>query len=260
MERPARTPPPGAVAARGPAWVWQTAGYGAATDAIHAYAAHEVVSVAGASDLAEDGRDLWTTIRDVSAAMLPRANPADGGAALELRYVTEPNSGGPTRVRLFLTGKARARPSDDAPLGQAMAVAEYACAALPVGFETLPADIERMQGPTDDDDVLVDVRRQEEVLPVLVSTVPADYYYAAHPVPGDGSGWRGFLHLLAQVRDPVLVSILIASARLDPLEQEAIGVLASHLRFHSETRQEQNIVGGTTTIQGDANALAVLPI
>lgn len=229
-------------------------------EAVHAYAAHEVVSVGGTSEIAVDGRDVWATLRDAAAAMLPRAGAVHRGAALELRYVTEPNDEGRTRVRLFLTGKARAPAGSQAPIGEAVTVAEYACAALPKAFETRPADIDLMRGPSSEDDVVVEVRRQEEVLPVLVATVPADFYYAVHPVPGDGSGWPGFLHVLAQMRQPVVVSILISTARIDPVEQETIGVVVSQLRFHSETRQDQNIAGGTTTIQGDANALAVLPI
>lgn len=252
----------GVIVAQGQAFLWDKAGWGRVVDdATHAFAIREVAAVAGADQFAAaDPRALVDSLKLAAAGMLGAAGGGRRGTALELRYVTEPHPGEPTRVRLFVTGKTLGEGNSEPAVAGAEGTVEAACAALPDGYQWQPADPAETEPAFDESAVLIEVRRQEEVTAPLLATVPADYYYAAYPLQGDGSGWPQFLGLLARITEPVVVSLLFTPTSLDPLEQETIGVVASEMRFHAEMRQEQNFLGAMQYIQGDANAAAVLPV
>ncbi|MGI9099449.1 MAG: hypothetical protein ACR2H2_13340 [Solirubrobacteraceae bacterium] len=221
----------------------------------------EVVAVAESDQFgATDPRGLIESLKLAAEGILGAVGGGGRGTALELRYVTEPRDDRPTRVRLFITGKTLGDAAPETAVAAAVEMVEAACAALPDGYQWQPVDPADTEPGFDASAALIEVRRQEEVTPPLLPMVPADFYYAAYPLQGDGSGWPQFLALLARSTQPVVVSLLFAPTRLDPLEQETIGVVTSQLRFHAETRQEQNFLGGRRYIQGDANAAAVLPV
>ena len=126
------------------AWYrWDGAGRGGPlTRRVAALAVREVVGVAGALEFDEGGdrRHLVDSLSHASRTMLAGAGTWSRGAALELRYVTEPQASAGTRVRLFLTAKAVGTDAITSA-GEAVAAVERACAALPNGFQCEPAGI-----------------------------------------------------------------------------------------------------------------------
>jgi len=261
MLHPDRNRDGGTLVAHGAAYVWDQAGWGdVVEDTTYAFATKEITAVAGAAQFGStEPRAVVERLKLAAEGMLGAAGGGRRGTAVELRYVTEPITGKPTRLRLFLTAKTSGSERSRDLAASVESTVEAACAALPDGYQWRSADPAATDPVIDDEAVLIEVRRQEEVTPPLLVTVPADYYYAAYPLHGDGSGWARFLQLLAQCTEPVAVSLLFMPTSLDPYEQETIGVVASELRYHAETRQEQNFLGMMDYIQGDANAAAVLP-
>lgn len=247
------------VLARGPALVWPGPGWDLATHEVtHAFATREIVSVTGSAEFGVDDPDrLVDRLYQVAGTLVAAVSSWGPNCSLELRYVATPDADMPTRLRLFLTAKGLAQ-ADEEAIGVAETAVEAAVAALPANYRCEPAPAEATM-PVGCGDALVEVRKQEEVTPPLIASVPAEYYYAVYPIDGDGSGWRQFMGILSRIREPVIVSLLFIPTAVHPLEQEAIGIVVSQLRYYAERREEQNLVGGMTYIQGDANAAAMVP-
>jgi hypothetical protein len=249
------------VVTRGPALRWDAAGWGRVVrDAHHALAVRELTAVAGSERFGTtDPPALAESLRIASEGMLSAVAGRRHGTALELRYVTEPRDGRSTRVRLFITGKSVGDTSSEPLRAAAATTVQAACAALPDGYEWQPAGPDDAEPPFDSPTTLVEVRRQEEVLPPLRHSVPAEFYYAAYPLQGDGSGWGQFLRTLARATQRVAVSLLFAPTALDQRERDAIGAVTSELHFYADARQEYSH-RGFGYAHGDANAAAVLPV
>lgn len=250
----------GVILAPGPAVLWDQAGWPRIVDdARHTFAIREVSAIAGASQYdASDRPGLISLIRQAAEGVLATVGAPPEGATIELRYTTQPRPGEPTRVRLFVTAKMVGG-ADFVP-GAAEGAVEAGCAALPDGFEWQVVPAQEAAVPAGCGTEIVEVRKQEEVTPPQLSSVPADFYYAAHPIAGDGSGWARFGSTLARLDEPVTVSLLFAPASLQPLEQAVIAEVASNLALHAFPRQEQNVLGGMDHYPADEAAAAMLPI
>ena len=221
----------------------------------HAFATCELASVTGSSQtrVQTAGAPLFGNIRQAVESVLGGLGQWGVSAALELKYVTEPQESGPTRIRLAMTAKTSSIVPERAAREAEQAI-QGACAALPGIYQWEPADLTEFEVPGD---AFVEVRRQEEVTAPMLQDVPADFYYAAHRLAGDGSGWQQFFEFLAHSTQPVAISILAAPTTLDPLEQETIAAVATNISFYAAPRQEQNILGYPVNIPGDANAAAI---
>lgn len=245
----------------GPAYLMTGAGPGElVAEAQHAFARREIVAVARDEEFkCKDRRELLETLRGASTGLLAAAGGWSRGASLELRYMTEPRPGQPTRVRLFLTAKALGQDAERVAR-EADAAVQHACAALPTGYRHAPVRHDEPLPVLPPDAAAVEVRKQEELLKPQLLTVPADFYYIAHPLPGDGTGWPQFGELLAKIGEPIIVSLLFAPTVLDGYESTQIGSVTTQLEFHGRPRQEQDIMGQMEPIPADASAAAALPI
>jgi hypothetical protein len=251
----------GPVVGRGPAYLMRGAGPGQMIpDAFHAFARREISAVARAEEFhCQDRRELIEMLRTAAGGVIGAAGGWTPGSSLEFLYVTEPRPGQPTRVRLFLTGKALGGDAESAA-HDADRVVEHACAALPSGFKHARARSDsRLWEPAPDVEA-VELRKQEEVLRPQLRTVPTDYYYVAYPLPGDGSGWPQFGELLARTQARVTVSLLFSPTVLDSAERGAIDLVATQLEFHGRPRQDSDVFGQMEPVPADASAAAALPI
>jgi Helicase HerA, central domain len=257
---PERAQASGVAVVQGDAYLLDRAGWGRVVGGFaHGFATRELGAVAGSSQVsATNPAELAELLREAAEGMLGAAASWTRGTSLELRYVTEPSSTGPTRIRLALTVKA-INEAPDAAVAVAEAAADAACAALPEIYEWRRGAIADFE-PTSDELLFIEIRRQEEVTPPLLASVDTEFYYAVHPLMGDGNGWRQFLEHLARVRESVAVSILFVPTSLDPDEQAAMGAVATALRFHGTQRQELNILGQMVNVPADANAAAFAPL
>jgi hypothetical protein len=223
----------------------------------HVFATREITSIAGADQFgANDHRDLINRLHEASTGMFSAVG--GNGSTVELRYVTEPNPGSPTRVRLYITAKMLSR--GDERDGEVVAMVERACTALPLGYQSGPVSPESVRFPWPSDWTIVEVRKQEQILQPQVIDAPTDYYYAPLPVLGDGTGWSQFGRVLAELSDPVVVSLLFEPTQLHGIEGEAIGNVVTMLEALGSMRQEPDVRGGTKSMPADASAAAALPI
>jgi hypothetical protein len=241
------------------AYRWDSAGWGEAVPAqTHVFATREVRAVAGADAFGKsDRRELIEALRDSAQSMLSAAGASARGSALELRYVAEPVKGSPTKVRLFVTSKGILSAAESSA-ASVQARVNAACSQLPKGYEWGEPEPVNLWFPPDSG--LVEVRKQEELIEPTMLDVPTSYYYVAHPVEGDGRGWENFGHILADVTEPVMVSILFSPARLDENEGFAINTIVTMLEYYGNPRQEPDVRGMMESIPPDGGAAAALPI
>lgn len=205
----------------------------------HIFATREVLAAPTADQLELDpARAPWQAMRDASLAMLSDAALMAGCATFEVRYVVTPSENGPSRIRMFLTAKAYGRFSTAAD-----AAVEAACQKLPIGFQTgLPAD-----GPTfgqfggQFDELIVELRCDEELTQPQWAYIPADFYYVLNDRPGDGSGWAGFWRSLVTASRPATVSLLFQQSDLHWDERNVLGSLLTDLSRFSEPRTEYDL-------------------
>lgn len=220
--------------------------------ALHHFATREVVSAPTSAELPA-GEEPATVMHRAAARLVTSAVGVPGCAAVELRYVVEPAAGGPSRVRVYVTAKTR----DRDPVVAVTAV-EAACAALPSGFVTGAPDGDPVRDPsTRPGDVVVELRRVEQVTTPQWDYVPADFYYAVHGEPGDGTGWRAFWSVLSAAREPVTVSVLFAQTQVHPGERDVLGALLSDLGLLAEPHTDSDFFGNSTYFPACANARAV---
>ena len=120
----------GLVVTSGRALDWHEPGWGTfVEDSPHAFATRQITSIAGADEMPElSVPTLWQGMHSVAVAMLSGAVFLPGCDGLELRYVSDPAVGQPTRLKFYVTAKTRNWYS-----GPADAAVEAACAALPRG-------------------------------------------------------------------------------------------------------------------------------
>jgi len=242
---------------RGPAYSWTVGWPEAISEMNHVFATREITSVAGSDQFgANDHRDLISRLHESSTGMFSAAGGI--GSTLELRYVTEPNPGSPTRVRLFITAKMLSH--DDERDTEVIAMVERACSALPLGYQSAPVSSEAVRSPVPSEWTVVEVRKQEQILQPQVIDAPTDYYYAPLPVLGDGTGWAQFGRVLADLSAPVVVSILFEPTQLHGVESDAIGSIVTTLEALGSMRQEPDVRGGMRSMPADASASAALPI
>lgn len=217
----------------GPGWP------GFANGQDHTFATREVLAAPTAHQLELDpSRAPWQAMRDASMAMLSDAALMAGCAAFEIRYVVTPVGSGPSRIRMFLTAKAYGRFSTAAE-----AAVEAACQKLPIGFQTGPP----VAGPTfgqsggQFDELIVELRCDEELTQPQWQYIPADFYYVLNDQPGDGSGWAGFWRSLVSASQPATVSLLFQQAELSWEERNVLGSLLTDLSRFSEPRTEYDL-------------------
>jgi hypothetical protein len=244
---------------QGPTFRWEAAGWGnLVRGASHVFATREVRAVAGADQFGDpDRKELIEQLRHSAQSMLTAAAGGRGsGAALELRYVTEPAEESPTRVRLFITAKRLGTPET---VGRAARTAvESACSHLPKGYQWGEPDDVNLSFPPDSS--LIEVRKQEQLIEPTLVDVPTSYYYLAHPVAGDGRGWAHFGRVLADTRERVVVSILFAPVGLDPAELGIIDAIVTMLEHYGKPRQLPDVMGTMEQIPPDGGAATALPV
>lgn len=243
----------------GPAYRWDSAGWGVRVPvADHVFATREIRGVAGADQFGgPDRRELVEQLRQAAHSMLAAAGGRGTGATLELRYVTEPSSDAPTRVRLFVTSKVFGAPGSPAEAIARTAV-EAACSHLPRGYQwDLPEPVNLELPP---DSSVIEVRKQEQVIEPTLNDVPSSYYYLAHRLAGDGRGWAQFGRVLADTREPVVVSLLFGPTTVDPAESNAIDVVVTMLEHYGNPRQLPDVLGNMQQIPPDGGAATALPL
>src|ERR1700733_328134 len=98
----------GVVVRRQPWFRWDASGLGVLVpEVVCGLSVREVVAVASADQFdAPTQSELTAFLRQAATGVLAGAVGWSPGAALELRYVSEPRLAGLTQVRLFVTGKA----------------------------------------------------------------------------------------------------------------------------------------------------------
>jgi DNA helicase HerA-like ATPase len=195
-------------------------------------------------------------MRDAAAGMLADAALMPGCAALELRYVTEPQPAGPTRIRMFVTGKAR---SWNPTPAQAAALA--ACARLPVGFvsHTPRKQLELASSAASaSEHVVVELRRDEEVTFPQWDYIPAEFYYLIHDGIGDGSGWPAVWKALAETREPVTVSLLFQQTEIHWAERNTIGSVLSGLALLAGQHTDYDLYGNPVLVPACMNAKSAM--
>jgi hypothetical protein len=224
-------------------------------DQPHAYATREIVAAptSGELGLAPDIAP-WQAMRSVSLAMLSDAALMAGCAALEVRYVVTPGGSSSSRVQMFITAKAR-----DWHQAVAQAAVGTACEKLPVGFTwTTPERAMEFAGEAPADEIVLELRRDEEVTFPQWEYIRSEYYYVVHDDPGDGSGWPAFWRTLAHVTEPVTVSLLFQRTELHWKERDMLGGIATELALLSQQRTEYDILNNPVVYPACMNAKQAL--
>ncbi len=196
----------GLIVALGRSLDWQEAGYGTFVEnAPQVFASREVDTIAGADEIDVRGSPtVWEAARKAAFGVLSGAAFMPGVDALELRYVAEPRSGQPTRLRMYVTTKSASGASQ-----AVQGAVEAACAALPRGFTWgLPEEPLRLAGRGWASDTVIELHRLEEITGPQWNFIPTQFYYTINDDPGDGSGWPAFWSLFAKITQPVEVSLL----------------------------------------------------
>lgn len=241
-------------AAVGHALDWHRSGWGTFREEVpHFFSSREVVAIGPMTDVdAANAAPAWEQMRLIASNLLNGAGRAPGCDALELRYVTEPGPGRPTRVRMFLTAMTRGWGPELAD-----GAVEAACAALPACFSWGHPTVDLGHGTPVAEEV-IELRRGEGVTFPQWAYIPAEYYYAITDAPGDGSGWAQFWALLGRVTQRVEISILLLATELDGDERDALAGITTQLALVSEPRMDFDIVGNQVAYPGDTNAAAAL--
>lgn len=242
--------------ARGTALVWQNAGWPISKrDWSHAFVTSELTAVPGSKELGYQTKtEAAIGLREDAEALLASVAQHRGNLATELRYMVDPGTGPPNRVRLFLTVRAQAaEPSAAESIAEGAAAA--AESALPAHFGWRRVHPVTAQPPEHCGSFIYEVRRQEEISYPQVAGVESSYFYVPYPIYGDGTGWSRMLTALAQTREPVMVSLLFMPTMLQPEERLALDRVMTGLRFYSEARTEHDAFGNPRNVPGDAAAL-----
>lgn len=224
-------------------------------DQPHAFASREVT---GAPTLRELGaaaeREPWRFMRQVSLGLLSNGALIPGCAALELRYVVTPRAAGDAQVRTFITAKAR-----DWHQAVAQAAVAAACDKLPPGFTWSTPETELGFGrEASQDQVVLELRRDEDITAPQWDYIPADYYYVINDDPGDGSGWPAFWRSLTSVTQPVAVSLLFHQTELHWEERQVLGAITTDLARFAQERTEYDVFYNPTVYPACMNAKLAL--
>jgi DNA helicase HerA-like ATPase len=225
-------------------------------DQPHAYATREIIAAPGSGELQLGSSDLapWQAMRGVSLAMLADAALMVGCAAFEVRYVVTPSGSGSGRVQMFITAKTR-----NWHQGPAQASVAAACEKLPVGFTwATPERAVGFGGEAPEGQIVVELRRDEEVTVPQWDYIPAEFYYMVHDDPGDGSGWPGFWRTLIHAAEPVTVSLLFQQTELHWDERNVLGGVVTDLAVLSQQRTEYDIMNNPVVYPACMNAKQAL--
>lgn len=221
----------------------------------HAFATREIVAAPGSGELGSTA-DLstWQFMRSVSLGMMADGALMAGCAAFEVRYVVTPGGPGSGRVQMFLTAKAR-----DWHPSAAQAAVAAACEKLPGGFSwTTP---ERSVGFGHDapgNQIVLELRRDEEVTLPQWDYIPAEFYYLIHDDPGDGSGWPAFWRTLVNAPEPATVSLLFQQTELHWEERNVLGSVVTDLALLSQQRTDYDFMGNPVVYPACMNAKQAL--
>jgi DNA helicase HerA-like ATPase len=225
------------------------------SDVPHAFASREIIAAPSSTELGlPSGVAPWQEMRTVSLAMLADAALMAGCAAFEVRYVLTPSPAGSGRVQMFLTAKAR-----DWQLAPAQAAVSAACEKLPQGFAWATPERALSFG-TDPppDQIVIELRRDEEVTLPQWDYIPAEFYYSVLDDPGDGSGWPAFWRTLVHATEPVTVSLLFQRTELHYEERNTLGGIVTDLRMLSEPRTEYDFLNNPISYPACMNAKQAL--
>jgi DNA helicase HerA-like ATPase len=246
------------VVALGRALDWHEAGYGTYVDGVaHVFASREIDAIAGSHEINTEGAaTLWEYMHTAAFRVLSAAAFLPDCDGLELRYVADPRLGEPTRLRMFVTAKTLCGSPE-----AARDIVETACAALPPGFSGgLPHDGPRL-GDTAGrwaGDVVIELRRHEEVTAPQWNFVPTEFYYTINDDPGDGSGWPAFWSLFAQASQPVEVSVLFRATDVDWEERNVLARITSDLALYGNPHTDYDVFGNQVQYPADTNAAIAL--
>jgi DNA helicase HerA-like ATPase len=221
-------------------------------DQPHAFATREIIAAPTRTEL-----DLpahvppWEAMRQVSMAVLSDAALMVGCASFEIRYEVTPHADGSSRIRMYLTAKTRSWHQ-----AVAMAAVADACEKLPSGFTWTTPERAIGFGNTRpaNDQIVIELRQDEEVTLPEWEYIPTEFYYSIIGQPGDGSGWPGFWRTLANVNEPVTVSLLFQQTEIHFEERHVLGGVLTELALLSETRTDYDFLGNPGTVPACANA------
>jgi DNA helicase HerA-like ATPase len=177
-----------------------------------------------------------------------------GCAAFEVRYIVTPGGSGSGRVQMFMTAKTR-----NWHQAAAQASVAAACEKLPVGFTW--ATPERAIGfgrEAPETQVVLELRRDEEVTIPQWDYIPAEFYYVVHDDPGDGSGWPAFWRTLIHAAEPVTVSLLFQQTELHWDERNVLGGIVTDLALLSQQRTDYDIMNNPIVYPACMNAKQAL--
>jgi hypothetical protein len=235
---------------------WHHAGWPTFQQGVpHAFATREVTSAPRAHEL--DGADDAARAMTLAARdLLVSGCLAPGCDSLELRYIAEPTSFGRSSVRMFVTAMSRV-----ADWRVPNIAVDAACRALPQGFVwgTPGSSVQfgdEQRGPRPE--LVVELRRPEEVTSPQWDYIPADFYYVLDEVAGDGSGWPRLTARLASVTGRVELSFLFAQTDVSPDERHVLGGVMSNLAQFGEARTEYNVWGDPISYPPCENARMAL--
>ncbi len=236
----------------GRALSWHEPGWGTFLENVpHAFATREIDCVPGSDELAGVGSmPTWQYMRGVALNVLSGAAFMPGCDALELRYVVEPAQNALDRIRMFVTAKAR-----DWHPQVAEAAVKAACAALPKGFSWKEPEQGLVPPPGE---IVVELRRHEEVTDPEWEYIPADFYYTVNDDPGDASGWPTFWHVLAGTSEPLSISLLFMQTDLHWEERSLLGGITTDLSLLSEQHVDYDVLGNPNFFPASANAKVAL--
>jgi hypothetical protein len=223
-------------------------------DQPHAYATREIVSAPTVGELSTPANvAAWEAIRGAALGMLANAALMPGCSAFEVRYVAKPGVSGAARIHMFISARAR----DWQPIVPQTAVAA-ACNQLPPGFAWSTPENNLGFGVTNSNQLVLELRRDEEVTIPQWDYVPAEFYYTINDDPGDGSGWPAFWRSLSNTTQPVTVSLLFQRSELHWDERNILGGIISDLALFSEPRTDYDILNNPVTYPACLNAKAAL--
>jgi DNA helicase HerA-like ATPase len=221
-------------------------------DQPHAFATREIIAAPSEEELRlPPNVPAWEAMRQVAAAVLSDAALMVGCAAFEIRYVVTPSVSGTSRIQMYLTAKAH----DWHQVVAQTAVAD-ACEKLPPGFVwTTPEEpLGLGADASPDGQIVVELRRDEEITFPQWDYVPAEFYYSILDDPGDGSGWPGFWRTLVRTPEPATVSLLFQQTEVHPVERDTLGSILSDLAVLSEQRTDYDFLNNPMIYPACMNA------
>jgi DNA helicase HerA-like ATPase len=225
-------------------------------DQPHAYATREVIAAPNIGELQLGSTALaaWQAMRGVSLAILADAALMVGCTAFEVRYVVTPGGSGSGRIQMFMTAKTK-----DWHQGPAQASVAAACDKLPVGFTwATPERAVGFGGEAPEGQIVLELRRDEEVTIPQWDFIPAEFYYVVHDDPGDGSGWPAFWRTLIHAAEPVTVSLLFQQTELHWDERNVLGGIVTDLALLSQQRTDYDIMNNPIVYPACMNAKQAL--